>query len=230
MLEIRDLRYAADDKVIIDNVSLDIVSGDFVVITGPNGSGKSTLMKLIMGILQPTSGRIVFDKENITCKTVTERARLGIGFSFQQPVKIKGITVYQLIEIAAGNNLAPDEVANYIEMVGLESELYLKREIDNSLSGGELKRIELASVLARRAKLVIFDEPEAGIDLWGFDNLIRIFRKMRSSGQTTIVISHQEKILKIADKIILFENGKIKSKGLREQVLSTVLKEDTDGV
>ena len=155
---------------------------------------------------------------------------VGLNTTWIPRVKIKGITVYQLIEIAPGNNLAPEEVASYIKMVGLEPELYQKREIDSGLSGGELKRRELASVLARQAKLTIFDEPEAGIDLWSFDNLTQVFRQMKRKGQTTVVISHQERILKIADEIILLENGKIKARGSSEQILPMIIEGDVDGV
>ncbi len=234
MLELKNVSFEVKEEgrysQILKDISLMIPEGTFFVITGPNGSGKSTLAKIIMGILKPTSGKIFFNGEEITSTSIMQRAKLGISFSFQQPVKIKGISVYELIEIAAENNLSPEEVKKCIENVGLNPDDYLSREIDNSLSGGELKRIEIASVLARKSKLTIFDEPEAGIDLWSFDDLIKIFKKMQRDNRTTVVISHQERILNVADQIIVLENGTIKDIGAKDKVLPRVLKGAIDGI
>lgn len=204
-------------RTIIDNLSLKIKAGEFVVITGPNGSGKSTLAKIIMGINKPTSGQIIFDKQDITEMSITDRAKLGIVYSFQQPLHFKGLTVKDLLQVAATGQetFLKDNKTNYkklLEIVGLGEE-YLDREINNSLSGGELKRIEIASVLARNAKLMVFDEPEAGIDIWSFSRLVNVFQKLRKD-HTIIVISHQKRIIDIANRVIIIRDGKISKEDL----------------
>ena len=224
MLELKNIYFFKDNKQILTDVSLNIDNQKFVAITGPNGSGKSTLAKIIMGLFKPDSGQILFDGQDITNLSITERAKLGIGFAFQQPVKFKGLTVKDLIEIAAGNSIKLAEACDYLSDVGLCAQEYLNREISASLSGGELKRIEIAMLAAKKSKLTIFDEPEAGIDLWSFNNLISVFEKMHQKiNGSIIVISHQEKILNIADEIILLNNGKIIDKGPKENMLPKLL-------
>ena len=223
MLEIKNLTYRVDDendtKEIIDGLNLTVEDGKFVVITGPNGGGKSTLAKLIMGINKTTSGNIVFDGVDITEKSITDRAKLGISFAFQAPVHFKGIRVVDLLRLAAGKQISVAEACEYLSKVGLCAKDYVEREVNNSLSGGELKRIEIATVLARGTKLSIFDEPEAGIDLWSFQNLIKVFENMRKTvNGTIIIISHQERILNIADEIVVIENGKVKKQGPKDEV------------
>ena len=227
MLELRNICYEVDveneTKEILKNVSLTI-DEHFVAITGPNGGGKSTLAKMIAGIIQPTSGQILLDGEDITNLNITERAKKGISFAFQQPVHFKGLTVKDLISIAAGKTMSVTDICNILSEVGLCARDYIDREINSSLSGGELKRIEIAMILARGTKLSIFDEPEAGIDLWSFNSLIKVFEKMRDEIHGTIlIISHQEKILNIADKIVVIANGEIEKIGSREDVLPTLL-------
>ena len=227
MLELRNICYEVDveneKKEILKNVNLTI-DEHFVAITGPNGGGKSTLAKMIAGIIQPTSGQILLDGEDITNLNITERAKKGISFAFQQPVHFKGLTVKDLISIAARKNMSVTDICNILSEVGLCARDYIDREINNSLSGGELKRIEIAMILARGTKLSIFDEPEAGIDLWSFNSLIKVFEKMRDEIQGTIlIISHQEKILNIADKIVVIANGEIEKIGGREEILPTLL-------
>lgn len=227
MLELRNICYEVDveneTKEILKNVSLTI-DEHFVAITGPNGGGKSTLAKMIAGIIQPTSGQILLDGEDITNLNITERAKKGISFAFQQPVHFKGLTVKDLVSIAAGKTMSVTDVCNILSEVGLCARDYIDREINASLSGGELKRIEIAMILARGTKLSIFDEPEAGIDLWSFNSLIKVFEKMRDEIQGTIlIISHQEKILNIADKIVVIANGEIEKIGSREEILPTLL-------
>ena len=224
MLELKNIYFYKDNKQILTDVSLNIDNQKFVAITGPNGSGKSTLAKIIMGLFSPDSGQIIFDGQDITTLTITERAKLGIGFAFQQPVKFKGLTVKDLIEIAAGNSINIAEACDYLSDVGLCAQEYLNREISSSLSGGELKRIEIAMLEAKKSKLTIFDEPEAGIDLWSFNNLISVFEKMhREIKGSIIVISHQEKILNIADEIILLDNGKIADIGSKDKMIPKLL-------
>ena len=224
MLELKNISFYKDNKQILTDVSLNIDNQKFVAITGPNGSGKSTLAKIIMGLFSPDSGQIIFDGQDITNLTITERAKLGIGFAFQQPVKFKGLTVKDLIEIAAGNSINIAEACAYLSDVGLCAQEYLNREISSSLSGGELKRIEIAMLEAKKSKLTIFDEPEAGIDLWSFNNLISVFEKMhREIKGSIIVISHQEKILNIADEIILLDNGKIADIGSKDKMIPKLL-------
>ncbi len=229
MLEIKNLSFqvAADagTKEIIHDISLTVGKGKFVVITGPNGGGKSTLAKLIAGIEKPTSGAILLDGEDITDKSITERAHMGVSYAFQQPVKFKGITVLDLLRIAAGRKLSVGDACAYLSEVGLCARDYIDREVNGSLSGGELKRIEIATVLARGTVLSVFDEPEAGIDLWSFKSLIEVFERMRktNSDRTILVISHQERILNIADEIIVLGGGRILNQGDRETVLPTLL-------
>ena len=224
MLEFKNVSYETPDgKVILRDVSLTI-DDRFVAVTGPNGSGKSTMAKLIAGIYTPTSGQILLDGEDITALSITERAKSGISFAFQQPVRFKGITVKELISIASGKNISVAEACSYLSEVGLCAKDYVNREVDGSLSGGELKRIEIAMINARGTKLSVFDEPEAGIDLWSFNNLIEVFRKMyeRTKG-TIMIISHQERILDIADKIIVVADGRIAAYGTKNEILPELL-------
>jgi Fe-S cluster assembly ATP-binding protein len=212
-------------KEIIHDLNLTVENGKFTVITGPNGSGKSTLARLIMGIEKPLSGQILLDGEDITQLDITERAKRGISFAFQQPVRFKGIRVKDLLRLAAGKNLSISSACEYLSEVGLCARDYIDREINSSLSGGELKRIEIATLLARHTKLSLFDEPEAGIDLWSFQNLIRIFEKMRSEIQDSsiLIISHQERILQIADEIVVLADGQISRRGSPEEVLPMLI-------
>ena len=227
MLELRNVSYRVDnegvEKYILKDISLTI-EDRFVAITGPNGGGKSTLAKVLAGIIQPTSGQILFDGEDITNLSVTERAKRGISFAFQQPVRFKGITVKDLISLAAGKKLSVAEVCNYLSEVGLCARDYIDREVNASLSGGELKRIEIAMINARGTRLSVFDEPEAGIDLWSFNNLIKVFEKMyeRTKG-SILIISHQERILDIADKIVVIANGGISKIGTKEEIMPELL-------
>jgi len=213
------VKNGAKTRQILDGLSMQIKPGELVVITGPNGSGKSTLAQIIMGIQKPTTGQILFNKENITELSVTDRARLGIAYSFQQPLHFKGLTVRDLLQIAATGQetFIEDKKTNYAKLlsaVGLDAEKYLDRPVDKSLSGGELKRVEIATVLARNAQLLVFDEPEAGIDIWSFDRLFKIFRKLHDdSNRAIIVISHQKRIMDIADRIIIVRDGKIAAEG-----------------
>ena len=225
MLELQHICFERDNKKILDDINLKLDENNFVAITGPNGSGKSTLVKIIMGIEKPDSGKILFNGKDITKLSVDKRAKLGIGFAFQQPVKFKGITVYDLLKIAANKDLNKKEACDILSQVGLCAKEYVDREINGSLSGGELKRIEIATVVLREAQLTIFDEPEAGIDLWSFTNLIDVFEKMRELIKgITIIISHQERILNIADEVILMRNGKIEEIGNSQQILDKVSK------
>lgn len=224
MLELRNVGYETDDnKEILHDVSL-TVQDRFVAITGPNGGGKSTLAKVIAGIYQPTSGQILLDGVDITHMTITERANLGLSYAFQQPVRFKGLRVKDLLSLAAGKNTSVTEACNYLSEVGLCARDYIDRELDDTLSGGELKRIEIAMVLARGTKLSIFDEPEAGIDLWSFQNLIRVFEKMYEQTRGSIlIISHQERILSIADRIVVIKDGRIEKEGPRAEILPALL-------
>ena len=227
MLELKNISFTAEgengDKEILKNINLKIDNG-FVVITGPNGGGKSTLAKIIAGIISPTSGQVLLDGEDITNLSITERANRGISFAFQQPVRFKGITVHDLISLASGKTIGINEACDYLSQVGLCARDYINREVNASLSGGELKRIEIATVLARATKVSLFDEPEAGIDLWSFSNLIKVFEKMRNTlGGSIIIISHQERILNIADKIIIVANGTIKNEGVKSEILPDLL-------
>ena len=226
MLEIKDICFERDHKKILDHISLSLEEEKFYVITGPNGSGKSTLAKIIMGIVKPDSGQILWNGEDITSLGVDERAKKGISFAFQQPVRFKGITVFDLLNIATGKKLNKKEACTILSKVGLCALEYVDREINASLSGGELKRIEIATVIARNPKMAIFDEPEAGIDLWSFQNLTEVFKDLEKESQgITLVISHQEKKKKIADQIILLEQGKVKQAGSKEDMLKLILQE-----
>ena len=227
MLELKNICFTRDNKKILDNINLKIDNNKFIAITGPNGSGKSTLVKMIMGIEKPDSGEIIFEGKDITNLEINERAKLGISFAFQQPVRFKGITVYDLLKIAAGKHITKKEACDALSQVGLCAKEYVDREVSSSLSGGELKRIEIASVVLREAKLTIFDEPEAGIDLWSFNNLIEVFENLiKTVKGTTVIISHQERILNIADEIILMKRGKIEKIGSSEEILEKTIKEN----
>ena len=212
---------AGGEKPILRDVDLSLASGRLAVITGPNGGGKSTLARIIAGIEKPTAGRILFDGEDITGKSITERARLGIGFAFQQPVRFKGIQVLDLLRLAAGKPLTVPEACEYLSAVGLCARDYVNREVNASLSGGELQRIEIATVFAKGSRLSLFDEPEAGIDLWSFQNLIDLFQDMRRNirESSILIISHQERILQIADEIVVVRQGRIERQGARDEVL-----------
>ena len=228
MLELKDVCFDVNEenvnKEILKDINLTINDKEFVVITGPNGGGKSTLAKVIAGINKPTSGKLIFDGEDITDKNITERARAGIGFAFQQPVRFKGITVKDLIKLAAGESISTSGACDYLSAVGLCAREYINREVNASLSGGELKRIEIATIIARKTRLSLFDEPEAGIDLWSFNNLIDVFQKMHDEIQGSIVIiSHQERILNIADRIVVVSDGQIAHVGARDEVLPELL-------
>lgn len=211
MLEIKNISYKIDSsKDILKNVSFKVKNNEKLVITGPNGSGKSTLLKIIMGIEKPTSGQIIFNGTDITNIGITERANLGISFTFQTPITFKGITVKKILDIANHKNNSVCNACDYLSQVGLCAKEYLDRELNNKLSGGELKRIELATMLARDAQLLLFDEPEAGIDMWSFTNLANI---LKSTNATEIIVSHQDKIFDLADKIIVLDKGKIVAEG-----------------
>lgn len=210
MLELINVNYEIDGKKILSNINLKIDNNKIMIITGPNGSGKSTLSKIIMGILKPTSGQILCNGKDITNLSIDKRSNLGISYAFQQPVRFKGITVKDIIDISSHKENDINTISNILNEVGLNYSEYMNRELDDKLSGGELKRIEIASVIARKSKLIILDEPEAGIDLWSFNDLINLFvNKKKESG--LLVISHQQKLFKIADEIVLLENGMIKS-------------------
>ena len=229
MLELRDVSYHVDDdkgKDILNHINLKI-EDRFTAITGPNGGGKSTLAKMIAGIIRPTEGQILLDGEDITELSITDRAKKGIRFAFQQPVRFKGITVLDLIRLASGEKVSVDGACKYLSEVGLCARDYINREVNSSLSGGELKRIEIATVMARGTKLSIFDEPEAGIDLWSFQNLIQVFEQMHEQTQGSIVIiSHQERILNIADRIVVIADGSITAEGSKEEILPQLLNGD----
>ena len=228
MLELKNITYTVETESgekldILHDINLTI-DERFVAITGPNGGGKSTLAKVIAGIITPTSGQILLDGVDITGLSITERAQAGISFAFQQPVRFKGLTVQDLITLAAGRPISISEACNYLSEVGLCAREYIHREINASLSGGELKRIEIAMIMARGTKLSIFDEPEAGIDLWSFSNLIQVFEKMHEKlGGSIMIISHQERILNIADRVIVVANGRIRTEGSREDILPDLL-------
>ncbi len=230
MLELKNIKFSVKDengqtKNIINGVNLTIDESKFVAITGPNGSGKSTLAKIIVGIIKPTSGQIIYNGQDITELSISERAKLGISFAFQQPVRFKGIKVVDLLRIAAGKQVTTLEACNYLSEVGLCARDYINREVDASLSGGELKRIEIAMIIARGTQLSVFDEPEAGIDLWSFNSLIKVFEKMQKNNEknSILIISHQERILDIADEIVLLTDGLIKAHGSKEEIMPMVL-------
>lgn len=228
MLTLENISFGVKDekgeKEIIKNLNLSIGENKFVVITGPNGGGKSTLAKLIAGIEKPVYGRILFDQEDITEKSITDRANMGISYAFQQPVRFKGIQVLDLIRLAAKRKMSAADACEYLSEVGLCAKDYINREVNASLSGGELKRIEIATVLARGTKLSVFDEPEAGIDLWSFQNLISVFERMRENTKGSIlIISHQERILNIADEIVVIADGQISAQGSKDEILPKLL-------
>lgn len=230
MLKLENVSFTVDvdgsDLGIIDNITLEIPDNAFTVITGPNGGGKSTLARLIMGIEKPTSGKIYYNDIDITDMSVTERAKLGIGYAFQQPPRFKGLTVRRLLSLAAGSELPVDECCGYLTSVGLCSKDYLNREMDNSLSGGEAKRIEIATLMARKLGVAIFDEPEAGIDLWSFSMLVESFKAMSSGNHNSvIVISHQERIMQLADVMIVIADGKIRSIGSKDEIFPQLMGE-----
>lgn len=230
MLELKNICFEITDEKgtvkIINDISLTLEDGKFVVITGPNGSGKSTLAKIIMGIEKPTSGQILLDGVDITNMSINERANLGIGYAFQQPPRFKGMTVRALLSLAHGDELPEDECCTYLTNVGLCSKDYLNREVDSGLSGGEVKRIEIATLMARKLKWAIYDEPEAGIDLWSFAMLVDSFKAIsKNKHESVIIISHQERIMKLADEIIILENGQIKKRGAQEELFSAILSE-----
>ena len=231
MIELKNISFIKDNKKILDNINLKLDDTKFYALTGPNGSGKSTLAKIIMGLLEPTSGSILYNGEDITNKNIAERANMGISFAFQQPVKFKGITVFDLLKFAMNKDINRMDACKYLAKVGLCAKDYVDREIDNSLSGGELKRIEIASILARNPKVAIFDEPEAGIDLWSFKALNNIFKELeKTNNGITLVITHQERILDIADEIILLENGKISKIGSKDEMMPLIVTSECCGV
>ncbi len=219
LLELRDICFYKDGKKILDKINLKLEMNKFVAVTGPNGSGKSTLMKIIMGIEKQTSGVILFNGKDISDLSVDERAKLGISYAFQQPIKFKGLTVFDLLSIASKDSLSEEEASAFLEIVGLEASEYLNRELDDTLSGGEHKRIEIASVLLRKDLLTIFDEPEAGIDLWSFNELVDLFKNFKDNDESVVIISHQEKILEVAEVVILLKNGKIDKVGTYDEVI-----------
>lgn len=232
MLELKNISFQVPDEKtrntkeigILNDVSLTLEDNQFVVITGPNGGGKSTLAKIIAGIEKPTSGQILFDGQDITDMSITDRAKLGISYAFQQPVRFKGVTVFDLLRLAAGKEISVAGACEYLSKVGLCAKDYIRREVNGSLSGGEIKRIEIATILARKTRVSVFDEPEAGIDLWSFQNLIQVFEEMHEQLHGSIlIISHQERILNIADQIILIADGKLVKKGTKEEILPELL-------
>lgn len=230
MLELKNISYQVEDeqdqnKEIIRDISLKIEDQKFIAITGPNGGGKSTLAKLIVGIYEPTAGQILFNGQDITHMSITDRAKMGISFAFQTPVRFKGIKVKDLIRLAAGKDLSVAAACAYLSEVGLCARDYIEREVDASLSGGELKRIEIAQLIARDTELSVLDEPEAGIDLWSFSNLIKVFEKMRETRKRSIIIiSHQERILDIADEILVLRDGQVADFGRKDEILPELLK------
>ncbi len=230
MLELKNISFnVADDKGekdIIKDVSLTLEDGKFLVITGPNGGGKSTLAKLIMGIEQPTGGQIIWNGTDITNMSITERANLGIGYAFQQPPRFKGLSVRDLLSLAHGSTLPEDQCCAYLTQVGLCSKDYLNRQVDSSLSGGEIKRIEIATLMARDLSLAIYDEPEAGIDLWSFNMLVESFKNIsKTRKESMIIISHQERIMKIADEIAIIADGLVKKIGTKDEVFPQLMAE-----
>ena len=234
MLTLKNLSLTAADAQgradIVKNVSLDVEDGKFLVITGPNGGGKTTLAKLIMGLATPTGGQIFLDGEDITGLSITDRAKRGISYSFQQPPRFKGMKVSDLLTIAAGKALSHDEACSYLTQVGLCARDYLSRDVDTSLSGGEVKRIEIATLLAKNSRLMIFDEPEAGIDLWSFARLTETFRELhKKGGRTILIISHQERIIRLADEIVLIANGEIAGRGTADELYPKLLSQTVAG-
>ncbi len=230
MLELQHISYSVEDnKEILNDISLTFDKG-FTAITGPNGGGKSTLAKIIMGVIKPTSGKILLDGRDITDMSVTDRANNGISFAFQQPVRFKGLTVRDLLTLASGRKTTLEESCNILSEVGLCARDYINREVNASLSGGELKRIEIATVIARETRVSLFDEPEAGIDLWSFNSLIKVFERLHDTiDGSIIIISHQERILKTADRIVVLAGGKVTKDGTRDEVYPTLANDDSYG-
>ena len=230
MLELKNITFEADGKTILDDISLKLTEHALTVITGPNGGGKSTLAKLIMGIEHPTKGSIFFNGEDITDLSIDERAKRGIGYAFQQPPRFKGMSVRRLLELAHGRPLEEENCISYLSDVGLCSKDYLDRDVDNSLSGGEVKRIEIATLLARELKMSIFDEPEAGIDLWSFSKLVETFQKLHQQKQQDILlISHQERIISLADEVIVVGDGELRHRGSPAEILPQILADTLGG-
>ena len=234
MLELKKLCLTANDEngktEILKNIDLTVEDNKFLVITGPNGGGKTSLAKAVMGIMQPSSGQILWNGEDVTAMSVTERARRGISYGFQQPPRFKGMKVADLLTIAAGRKLSHDEACGYLTQVGLCARDYLGRDVDTSLSGGEVKRIEIATLLAKNSRLMIFDEPEAGIDLWSFARLTETFRDLHEKGRhTIIIISHQERIIRLADEIVLLANGEIAGRGTADELYPRLLSQTVAG-
>lgn len=234
MLELKNVSFTVNDGTtdlhIVKDVSLTVPDGKLIVITGPNGGGKSTLARLIMGIEKPTSGQILLDGVDIADKSITERAKMGIGYAFQQPPRFKGLTVRNLLSLAHGKELPEDQCCSYLTKVGLCSRDYLNREVDTSLSGGEVKRIEIATLMARALKLAIYDEPEAGIDLWSFTMLVESFRAIMSDRkESIIIISHQERIMQLADEIVVIADGSIRNQGSKDEIFPRLMSEFDEG-
>ena len=229
MLEIKNLSISAQGRKILDDINLVIPDGKLICLTGPNGGGKTTLAKMIAGVEKPDEGQILLDGTDIVPLDPTERARAGIGYAFQQPVRFKGITVRDMLNMAAGRVLNDSEIADVLREVGLEAGAYVDRGVGTHLSGGEIKRIEIATVLLRRSKVSVFDEPEAGIDLWSFNNLVRVFENIRDRRDNSLVIiSHQERILSIADEIVMIQDGKVGLRGDRRSIFPRLLCKNDD--
>ncbi len=229
MLEIKNLSFSAQGRKILDDISLTIPDGKLICLTGPNGGGKTTLAKMIAGVEKPDSGQILLDGLDLVPLDPTERARAGVGYAFQQPVRFKGITVRDMLNMAAGKTLTEQELADVLQEVGLEAGEYVDRGVGTHLSGGEIKRIEIATVLLRRSRLAVFDEPEAGIDLWSFNNLVRVFENIRDRRDNSLVIiSHQERILSIADEIVMIQDGKVGLRGDRKSIFPRLLCKNDD--
>lgn len=230
MLELRELSWSPPEGGdLIKNLNLNLHEGRLTVITGPNGGGKTTLAKLIAGLIEPNSGQILFDQEDITHYSITQRALCGISYGFQQPVRFKGILVRDLLNIAAKRELDFDELCELMGKVGLCTMDYIDREVNASLSGGEIKRIEIASVLARNTKLMIFDEPEAGIDMWSFQGLVKVFGDLKAAGKSMIIISHQSRIIDLADEIVVLAGGKVRDHGPKDRILPSLLEGEITG-
>lgn len=229
MLKLENVKWTPEDgQPVLKGINLEIKTGKLTVVTGPNGGGKTSLAKVIAGIEKVSEGKILQDGVDITDKDITERARMGIGYAFQQPVRFKGITVKDLIDLAAGESVGHSEACQLLAKVGLCTKDYIDREVNASLSGGEIKRIEIASVLARKdCKLYIFDEPEAGIDLWSFNGLIQAFDELKQAGdKTLLVISHQERLLEIADEIVVIADGKVRISGPGKEILPQLMSDE----
>ncbi len=225
MLTLSHVCFQADGHEIISDITTTFPTGSFTVITGPNGGGKSTLARLIMGIEQPTGGSIYWKGKDITKLSIDERAKLKIGYAFQQPPRFKGMSVRRLLTLAHGSELTHESCCSYLSAVGLCANDYLDRDVDASLSGGEVKRIEIATLLARDLELAIFDEPEAGIDLWSFAKLVETFQQLHDHKKSILLISHQERIMKMADELVVIENGKIVKRGERDTILPSLMQD-----